>query len=87
MNIVLRTRIIQASSPTFVNGSWRKPQISLRKLADLKKKFIREGKPWDIPEKSKAIFNVEYPKKPFKNHKAIRQENIQKKNLKIFKKK
>jgi len=30
--------------PTFVNGRWRKPKLSLRKQAELRKKAAIEGK-------------------------------------------
>ena len=40
-------RLLQLAKPTFVNGRWRKPAISARKLADIRKGMVVEGVDWD----------------------------------------
>ena len=42
-------RVLQLSKPTFVNGRWRKPSISRRELAEMRKYLLSLGAEW--PEK------------------------------------
>ena len=42
-------RVLQLSKPTFVNGRWRKPAISRRELAGMRKYLLALGAEW--PEK------------------------------------
>lgn len=41
------SRLLQLSRPTFVNGRWRKAELSGRKLADVKRALRAQGE--DIP--------------------------------------
>ena len=60
-----------AAQPTLVEGKWRAPAMSRRKVAELRKAAIALGKewPWDVANK-----NPEY--KPPKGHKHERDQGL-----------
>lgn len=67
-------KIIELATPKFVNGTWRKPYLSGRKVAMLKKKFTLEGRPWpEIPQRYDIANRVQRPPKPPKGHKNERK--------------
>lgn len=39
-------RILQLARPTFVNGRWRKPYLSGRKLAAVRRELVMAGVEW-----------------------------------------
>ena len=39
-------KLQQLAKPTFVNRRWRKPAISARRLADMRKSLVAEGVYW-----------------------------------------
>ncbi len=39
-------KLQQLAKPTFVNSRWRKPAISARRLADMRKSLVAEGVYW-----------------------------------------
>ena len=42
-------KLLQLAKPSFVNGYWRKPAVSARELAMMRKYLISQGEQW--PEK------------------------------------
>jgi len=72
--------IALAASPQVINGRWRKPLISRRRLAELRKEHLAQGLPWEEPApKFKVAKPPPNPNKPrFKGHKRLRPENIEK---------
>ncbi|KAL6059474.1 hypothetical protein QOT17_014187 [Balamuthia mandrillaris] len=76
--------VAQAARPIFVNGKWRKPMISGRHLAELRKCYLAQGLEWEEPEKNyKATWRMHRPNKPNKLHKRQRPENIEKRQKMI----
>jgi hypothetical protein len=53
MNISSYGKLSKLISPTFVNGKWRKPTLSLRKQAKIKREFLLSGRIWPEPEKQR----------------------------------
>lgn len=55
----------EAMRPTKVNDKWRRPKMSARKIAEMRKSYIRAGKKWewDIPRK------IVHKQVEFKGHK------------------
>lgn len=67
--IVLKLQ--QLAKPTFVNQRWRKPEISARKLAAIRKSMVASGVYW--PPKPLADRSKDKPFKLIK-HERTRQE-------------
>jgi len=73
-------KIYDMSRPHFVNGTWHRPKLSRRRLADLRKEFILKGIGWD-PKLEKTKSEPKKEKKPKGVHhkrKAARLVRIQK---------
>lgn len=67
-------KIVELATPKFVNGTWRKPYLSKRKVAMLRKKFFVEGRPWpEIPKPFDVANRIPKPPKPPKGHKLQRK--------------
>jgi hypothetical protein len=68
-------KIVKLSKPEYKHGSWRKPVLSRRKIAVLRKKFLLQGYEWD----DRAFLNYrilhkdERKVKPPKGHKHQRE--------------
>jgi hypothetical protein len=83
MEAALRARLTAASRPLLMpSGKWQKPLLSGRKLADLRKDFLRKGLAWDVPPpRAPRTARV----KPNKLHKPDRPEVREKRRLNIEK--
>jgi hypothetical protein len=57
-----------AFRPTFVNGRWRKPKLSRRKIAQVRKQVLMAGMAWPFERIRNAA-----PVTKFKGHKADKQ--------------
>ena len=62
-------KLLQDSKPRLVNRNWRKPRISARRLAELRKKYIAMGFYW--PEKTLIDRGLD---KPPKGHRFEREK-------------
>lgn len=74
--------IIRFSQPTFLNGRWRKPKLSRRKLGVLKKTFILAGVGWpELPSKYKPPATYIREEKGPKGHKYEKEKELRKKKI------
>ena len=46
---LLVEKVLQLAQPTFVNGRWRKPALSGRKLAAVRRVLVMDGLWWRKP--------------------------------------
>lgn len=68
--------IAKAAKPTFANGKWKRPELSLRKLNILKKHHKILGVPWQDPpsmeKTAKPLVQVHMAGRKHDRTKAIR---------------
>jgi hypothetical protein len=67
-------KLPDAAMPRFVENKWLKPEFSLRKIAELRKRAIDQGLNWSLdrprkPEKFPFL-------KPLKGHKRMREQHV-----------
>lgn len=65
-------------------NKWQKPEFSLRKLAELRKKAIELNVPWPAKAHDKARKPEKFPAlRPLKGHKRLREEHVKMREMKL----
>ena len=65
-------------------NKWQKPEFSLRKLAELRKKAIDLNVPWPAKAHDKARKPEKFPlMKPLKGHKRLREDQMKMRAMKL----
>ena len=65
-------------------NKWQKPEFSLRKLAELRKKAIELNVPWPAKAHDKARKPEKFPlMRPLKGHKRLRDDQVKMRAMKL----
>lgn len=80
MSYKVYSKILELGKPTFVNGRWRKPVLSRRKLAEVRRTLLFNGE--NIPAKPLCNRGIDKPLKlsKWERNKEARYDNTIKVN-------
>eukprot|EP01116_Phalansterium_solitarium_P010612 TRINITY_DN255_c0_g1_i4.p1 TRINITY_DN255_c0_g1~~TRINITY_DN255_c0_g1_i4.p1 ORF type:complete len:152 (+),score=80.33 TRINITY_DN255_c0_g1_i4:141-596(+) len=67
-------KLTERATPKFVDGIWRRPALSSRKLAEIKKQCIAANVPWPTLPTKKHLDYVPPPPIVFKGHREQRDK-------------
>jgi hypothetical protein len=71
----VREKVLQLSRPRFVNGTWRRPILSGRKLAKIRKTVILSGRMWpELPRAGKTPGWMKQKRKENKGHRFEKEK-------------